>query len=70
MSEYKLCVGINPTPKYLGVGLKINTLMRKIFYIVLDGLGDLPIKELRDKTPLEAAKTPNLDSLAKKEFYL
>ena len=40
--------------------------MKKIFYIVLDGLGDLPIKELGYKTPLEAAFTPNMDKLAQK----
>ena len=40
--------------------------MKKIFYIILDGLGDLPIKELNNKTPLEAALTPNLDRLAQK----
>jgi 2,3-bisphosphoglycerate-independent phosphoglycerate mutase len=40
--------------------------MKKILYIVLDGLGDLPIKELSNKTPLEAALTPNLDRLAQK----
>lgn len=28
-------------------------------------MGDQPIKELGDKTPLEAAKTPHMDSLAK-----
>ncbi|MBU2221856.1 MAG: phosphoglycerate mutase, partial [Candidatus Omnitrophica bacterium] len=38
--------------------------MKKILYIILDGLGDLPIKELGNKTPLEAALTPNLDRLA------
>lgn len=32
--------------------------------IVLDGLGDLPHKQLDEKTPLEAANTPNLDFLA------
>lgn len=37
----------------------------KILFIVLDGLGDKPIKELKGKTPLEAARTPNLDHLAK-----
>ena len=38
----------------------------KLLYIVIDGMGDLPIKDLGNKTPLEAAKTPNMDSLAKK----
>jgi len=39
--------------------------MKKLFYVVLDGLGDLPISELENKTPLEFAGTPNMDSLAK-----
>ncbi|HDN85895.1 MAG: phosphoglycerate mutase [Candidatus Omnitrophota bacterium] len=39
--------------------------MKKIFYIVLDGVGDLPISELQDKTPLESASTPCMDYLAK-----
>ncbi|MCH7680021.1 hypothetical protein IID10_11775 [candidate division KSB1 bacterium] len=32
--------------------------------IILDGLGDLPHRQLDDQTPLEAADTPNLDFLA------
>lgn len=39
--------------------------MSKIIFIVVDGLGDGPISELGGKTPLEAARTPNLDYLAK-----
>ncbi|MCG2705069.1 MAG: alkaline phosphatase family protein [Candidatus Omnitrophica bacterium] len=38
--------------------------MKKLLYVILDGLGDLPIKELGNKTPLEAAEVPNMDKLA------
>jgi 2,3-bisphosphoglycerate-independent phosphoglycerate mutase len=37
----------------------------KLIYVAIDGMGDLPIAELGNKTPLEAAKTPNMDFLAK-----
>lgn len=37
----------------------------KLIYVVIDGMGDLPTEELGDKTPLEAAETPNMDFLAK-----
>jgi len=32
--------------------------------VIIDGMGDLPNKQLEGKTPLEAADTPNLDFLA------
>ncbi len=38
--------------------------MKKVLYVVLDGLGDQPLKELKNKTPLEAALTPNLDRVS------
>jgi len=38
--------------------------MKKIIYIILDGLADSPIDELEGKTPLEAASTPKMDRLA------
>ena len=38
----------------------------KLIFVAIDGMGDLPIESLGNKTPLEAAKTPNLDSLVKK----
>ncbi len=37
---------------------------RKILYVILDGLGDRPIASLDGRTPLDAARTPNLDRLA------
>jgi 2,3-bisphosphoglycerate-independent phosphoglycerate mutase len=40
-------------------------LMKKILFIVLDGLGDEPILELGEKTPLESAETPFMDELAR-----
>jgi 2,3-bisphosphoglycerate-independent phosphoglycerate mutase len=40
--------------------------MKKTIFIICDGLGDRPVKELGNKTPLEAASKPNLDFLASK----
>ena len=36
----------------------------KVILVLLDGLGDRSYKTLNGKTPLEAARTPNLDRLA------
>lgn len=47
--------------------------MKKILYIILDGLADSPILAFRGMTPLEAALTPHLDRLAQKvlpEWYV
>ncbi|WP_455364240.1 alkaline phosphatase family protein [[Eubacterium] cellulosolvens] len=37
----------------------------KLIYVLIDGMGDRPTDELGKQTPLEAATTPNMDSLAK-----
>src|SRR5438552_10186227 len=37
----------------------------KLALLVLDGLGDVATREQGDVTPLEAARTPNLDALAR-----
>ena len=37
----------------------------KLIYVAIDGMGDLPIAELGNRTPLEVADTPRLDFLAK-----
>jgi 2,3-bisphosphoglycerate-independent phosphoglycerate mutase len=36
-----------------------------LIYIIIDGMGDTPIEELDNKTPLETAETSYMDSLAK-----
>ena len=40
-------------------------MLKKIVYVILDGLGDDPLDALGGSTPLEAASTPNLDRLAR-----
>lgn len=37
----------------------------KYIVLVCDGMSDYPIPELGDRTPIEAAKTPNMDFIAK-----
>lgn len=37
----------------------------KIVYVILDGLGDDPLPALGGRTPLETARTPHLDRLAR-----
>lgn len=39
-------------------------MLRKCVFVIFDGLGDRPILELGNKTPLEAAVTPHLDYMA------
>ena len=40
--------------------------LKRILYVILDGLGDDALDALNGKTPLEAARTPHLDSLARR----
>jgi 2,3-bisphosphoglycerate-independent phosphoglycerate mutase len=35
----------------------------KLLIILIDGLGDVALRELDDKTPLQLARTPHMDSL-------
>ena len=39
--------------------------IKKFLIIIGDGMGDLPIPALDNRTPLEAARTPHLDEIAK-----
>ncbi len=42
----------------------------KVIFLILDGLGDIPNPAFDLKTPLEAAKKPNMDGLAMKSGVL
>jgi 2,3-bisphosphoglycerate-independent phosphoglycerate mutase len=39
---------------------------KHLLYVLLDGLGDVPVKSFGGKTSLESARTPNLDSISKR----
>ncbi len=39
--------------------------MTKYIVLVGDGMADYPVEELDMRTPLEAARTPNMDFIAK-----
>ena len=47
----------------------MNHSRQKCALLIIDGLGDLPVPELANRTPLEAARTPVLDRLAAKGRY-
>src|SRR6201999_2828132 len=53
---------MNVDDLYSKLTIKTNA---KMALIVLDGLGDLATKQQNFLTPLEAARTPNLDALCK-----
>jgi 2,3-bisphosphoglycerate-independent phosphoglycerate mutase len=42
----------------------VATVVRRCLFLVLDGLGDWGFSRFGGKTPLECARTPNLDALA------
>ena len=52
-------------PKELAINSSRRLSRLKLIFIAIDGMGDLPIKSLGNKTPLEAAETPNMDNLAR-----
>lgn len=41
---------------------------QKLIYLIADGMGDYPLAELNGQTPIEAASTPNIDTLAAKSL--
>ena len=37
-----------------------------LLFVICDGMADRPVEELGRRTPLQVARTPNMDSLARK----
>ena len=54
-----------PKACYPTVTLFARDLVMKYAVILLDGMADYPLDELGGKTPVEAARTPVFDELAK-----
>lgn len=42
---------------------------RRILLVICDGIGDRPVPELSGKTPLQAARKPNIDGLAGRAMH-
>ena len=40
----------------------------KYIIVLTDGMADRPLKEINNKTPMQAAKTPNIDSIVKRSL--
>jgi 2,3-bisphosphoglycerate-independent phosphoglycerate mutase len=57
--------GVNPMIEDI-----ILTNDNKIIFLILDGLGDIPSPAFAYQTPLEAARKPNIDDLARKRGVL
>lgn len=51
-------------PEVLLSGVTEQKMDRKYVILVGDGMGDYPLEELGGRTPLEAARTPNIDRVA------
>ena len=51
-------------PDFSMADAKRHNTMKKILFLVADGMGDWPLADLGDKTPLQAAHTPHMDRLA------
>lgn len=62
IKHYRLNIRILGNINFYKSGI-FNRNMKGVF-VILDGLGDWPCKQLGGKTPLEAAEMPNLDFLA------
>jgi 2,3-bisphosphoglycerate-independent phosphoglycerate mutase len=45
--------------------MDVMVMKMKGIIMIIDGMADRPLKELGDKTPLEAAQTPNMDQMAR-----
>jgi 2,3-bisphosphoglycerate-independent phosphoglycerate mutase len=63
MREYREIYNVFPVNINFYKGVRIFRIMKGVL-VIIDGMGDLPNRQLGDKTPLEAANMPNVDFLA------
>jgi 2,3-bisphosphoglycerate-independent phosphoglycerate mutase len=63
MREYREIYNVFPVNINFYKEVRIFRIMKGVL-VIIDGMGDLPNRQLGDKTPLEAANMPNVDFLA------